>query len=634
MLPLHRAATTFQPDTPITRASAAILFARLWREILLELQLSNAPATATTPPQSPDNSTEPNDPPSAVPVTPAAPDLTAGNATIRASWTAPANGGSAITGYKVRHRADGTSWSTPAAVGASIFTHDITGLTNGTKYQVQVQASNAVGDSGWSDSATAKPRTVPATPAAPDLTVGNATIRASWTAPSDGGSSITGYKVRHRIAGASIFIDSTWSTSGVLSADMLVYKIASLTNGTEYQVQVQAVNDAGASAWSDPAEATPRTVPSKPDAPSLAPGHEKLAVTWTAPTNTGGSAITGYNIRHSTDGTTWTTTASVGASTLTRDITGLTNGTKYQVQVQATNHAGASGWSDTAKAAPRTVPATPAAPTLAAGHEKLAVTWTAPSNGGSAITGYKVRHSTDGTTWTTTAKLGTSLSYDITGLTNGTEYQVQVQAVNTAGSGSWSDSTTATPRTFPGKPDAPTLAAGNQKLAVTWTAPTNTGGSAITGYNIRHSTDGTTWTTAAAGTTLSHNITGLTNGTEYAVQVQAINAAGSGAWSDSTEATPRTVPGKPDAPTLTAGHTKLTATWAAPASNGSAITGYKVRHSTDGTNWAVADVVAGDGRPSGVCGGGPGDGEFLVAGGECGRVGLAGEGARRGGGGV
>ena len=71
------------------------------------------------------------------------------------------NGGSAITGYGVRY-CEGTAtsadsdWADHSVSGTGLMT-TITGLTNGTTYQVQVRATNALGDSEWSDSGTGPP---------------------------------------------------------------------------------------------------------------------------------------------------------------------------------------------------------------------------------------------------------------------------------------------------------------------------------------------------------------------------------------------------------------------------------------------------------------------------------------------
>ena len=78
--------------------------------------------------------------------------------------------------------------------------------------------------------------------------------------------------------------------------------------------------------------------------------------------------------------------------------------------------------------------------------------WTAPA-GETGITAYDVRHietsadETDDANWTEMDNAWTSgdLKYTITMLTNGTQYDVQVRAVNANGDGTWSDTTVGTP---------------------------------------------------------------------------------------------------------------------------------------------------------------------------------------------
>ena len=87
----------------------------------------------------------------------------------------------------------------------------------------------------------------------------------------------------------------------------------------------------------------------------------------------------------------------------------------------------------------------PAAPTIdsvTSGDTTLTVAWTAPA-GATGITAYDVRRietsadETDDANWTVEDNAWTSgaLQYTITGLTNGTEYDVQVRAVNSTATG-------------------------------------------------------------------------------------------------------------------------------------------------------------------------------------------------------
>ena len=85
------------------------------------------------------------------------------------------------------------------------------------------------------------------------------------------------------------------------------------------------------------------------------------------------------------------------------------------------------------------------------------------------------------------------------------------------------------PVTTPGPPTAVAATADGTSATVNWTAPTVTGGTAITGYKVEQTVDaGTTWTTAATDTTLSHTVEELTAGSEYMFRVSATNSVGTG----------------------------------------------------------------------------------------------------------
>ncbi|MCY4421488.1 MAG: fibronectin type III domain-containing protein, partial [Acidimicrobiaceae bacterium] len=369
------------------------------------------------------------------------------------------------------------------------------------------------------------------------------------------------------------------------------FTITSLVNGTSYLVQVRAVNADGEGAWSDRVQATPKPVPGRPDAPSLTPGNGSLSVEWSAP-GEGGSAITSYDVRHrGAGGQTWTEGDAATTGALPYTISSLVNGTSYEVQVRAVNADGDGPWSDSATATPRTVPAAPDALAAAPGDEQLEVSWSAPADGGSAITSYDVRYSGDsGMNWTEVdAATAGALSYTVSPLVNGTSYEVQVRAVNAAGDGAWSDSAPGVPGA-PAKPAVPSLTPGDGSFAVAWTA--GAAGSAITSYDVRYSGDsGMTWREVVAATAgaLSYTVSSLVNGTSYLVAVRAVNAVGHGPWSESETG----VPGlaiKPDAPVLAPGDARLSVSWSAPGDGGSAITSYDLQYSSDsGQTWTTVD---------------------------------------------
>ena len=95
-----------------------------------------------------------------------------------------------------------------------------------------------------------------------------------------------------------------------------------------------------------------------------------------------------------------------------------------------------------------TVPDTVSRPTVTAGNERLTVKWGEPSNGGSAITSYRVQHRLTTASWSGDGASvgGGTTETDVTGLTNDVAYDVRVRACNIEGCGSWSLSSRGTPR--------------------------------------------------------------------------------------------------------------------------------------------------------------------------------------------
>jgi hypothetical protein len=169
---------------------------------------------------------------------------------------------------------------------------------------------------------------------------------------------------------------------------------------------------------------------------------------------------------------------------------------------------------------------------------------TLPDNGGSAIT--DLEYQLDGGSWVSLSATTTG-TYDIAGLTDGTEYSVKIRAVNAEGNGADSDAKTVTPT---GVPEAFTSGmwsvnnlgtGGDIRISITTLPAAN--GASIT--DLEYKIDAGAWTSLAGATTGNYDIAGLTDDVEVDVMVRAVNATGNGADSDTKAVTPTTASGTP-----------------------------------------------------------------------------------------
>ena len=282
------------------------------------------------------------------------------------------------------------------------------------------------------------------------------------------------------------------------------------------------------------------TAPTAPTITSITPGNQELSVAFTAGSD-GGSAITNY--KYSTDNGGSYTAVSPASTTSPIVITGLTNGTSYNVKIRAVNAIGDGTESNMLSGTPTTgvsvpVLGSPTATAITTTSATLGAT--VSSDGGASLTAR-------GTVWGTTASpTGNSLAEGGTaveafthsriGLTANTLYYYRGYATNSAGTGYSADGTFTTLH------NAPTVGSGSgatvSAITANWTAPTG-GGSASFTYEVQISTasDFSVSPTTQSGissATLSYQLTGLAENTTYYFRVRANNAGGSSAWSSAS----------------------------------------------------------------------------------------------------
>ena len=563
----------------------------------------------------------------------------AGNSTLTLSWTAPEDdGGSEITGYVVSWRTGRQASADTADVAGDATGYTIMGLRNTANYSVWVAAVNAAG-TGESASVPAGTDNVSVSPTPTEATAPqNVTVSqnpqavgtglaVSWTAPADDGGTVllaTGaYTVQHRCGDTGEWSDPGAAVDVVANKQVQNALITGLETGDACEVRVRAnsYNDANDDKNQDGDEptlngdwaegsGTPVTLPNAPTfaATDVTTAHQSLQITWTAPTEDGGSDITGYKVM-------WTAgipaEATVPAEPQMYTITGLDNQYEYSITIKTITAVGEStaasdaqtGNPDPVPAAPTNVKAVP--PPVVAGEEEdhsgttLVVTWNAPSsNGTSAVTGYNVQRRTsvvlddDGDVadepgaWGNDAAVAAPMTTaTLTGLTNDTSYDVRVQAQND------SDPNTAdvqpqagpfgvgsgTPATLPAvvavqgtSPGETVVVPGYTSLDVLWAEPDDNG-SDITHYLVRYARNVTGNEPFSSDRRVNApltriNLTGLAVGIPHVIQIQAVNGIGTGPnptadFTGSTGLYPSAPASVTAVPEVDGAGTMLTVTW-------------------------------------------------------------------------
>jgi hypothetical protein len=461
--------------------------------------------------------------------------------------------------------------------------------TNGAGEQGYVveYGDETTGASSWSGSASASSSSTLAT--APDAptgvtaspgATGSDSLAVSWSAPaSDGNSAITGYTVT--ATPTSTGSVQTCTTNGALSCT-----VTGLQPGAQYTVSVTATNTIGTGGPAATTANAPFALPGAPTGLSASPGSAgsgDVTVSWSPPASNGGSAVNGYSVTATPASGPAQTCSTTGATTCT--LTGLAASTTYGVSITDTTAVGTSSPATTSVTSPAaTVPASPtgvSASPGAYGSAQVTVSWTAPYNGDSPITGYTVTATpASGPVQTCTTTSTTTCT--VTTLQPGAAYTITVTATNVVGTGGAGSTSASAPASAPDAPTGLTAtpgATGTGTITLSWSAPAGTGGSPITGYSVTATPTGTgsvrSCTTTVA---LSCALTGLTPGSAYTLAVSATNVAGSGNALATIASAPADLPTAPTSITAAPGapgSSEMAVSWAAPSSDGgSPVTGY------------------------------------------------------------
>ena len=370
------------------------------------------------------------------PAVPSAPTAVAGSgsATITVN---PGTGGGPVDSFLVT-----ASNGSTCRVDAPSTSCVITGLTDGTSYTFTSTATNSAGSAAASAASNSvTPAGKPSIVTGVSATASNASAVVRFTAPAtNGGAPIASYTVTAS-TGQTCLITPVFP-------DPLSCTVSGLSNGTPVTFAVQANNGAYTSDSSTASIAvTPATISAAPTtvtATSTTPG--KATVTFTAPTDNGGSAIVEYIVTSAPGGLTCIASNPANGC----EISGLANGTPYTFTVVAKNGVGNSPPSLPSTAVtPVGKPSTPTNIVASPSNRSATVSFTEPNTGGSPITRYDVEAFDENgvpfspaLTCTLNVPFPTPLACRFDGtLTNGLKYTFKVSATNAVGS---SDTSTAT----------------------------------------------------------------------------------------------------------------------------------------------------------------------------------------------
>jgi hypothetical protein len=262
--------------------------------------------------------------------------VAASTSSINLTWTNNATDASAMA---VEISTDNVTFVQQTFVPGDATSYTSTGLNPVTQYFYRVRAHNYLGESAYSNVATATTVGVPATP-------------TNLTATTASGNSINLAWVNNGTNAAAVLVEQSFDGTsftqiGSLAGTAAAYTATSLADSTTYYYRVRAQNAQGTSNYSNVASAT---IPGIPAAPSNVRAGQSSAspstginVYW----NDNSNSEDGFQVFRSLDGVTFSQIASIGSDVTEYDDAGLTPGTQYFYNVKAYNGSGLSAASNT-----------------------------------------------------------------------------------------------------------------------------------------------------------------------------------------------------------------------------------------------------------------------------------------------
>lgn len=453
--------------------------------------------------------------------------IDASNTVLYVNFSTASTGGYSLVRYE--YSLNGGAYTTSAQMTSPL---TIAGLTNGTAYTVKIRQITGAPinpDSPDSNTISSIPFKQPLPPTIVSLDPSNQRIVLTYTnSTNNGGYSIDKYQ--YKINGG-IYVDVAVGTNQVY--------LDGLTNGTSYTIAMRAISTApfsNISVDSSTLTTIPYTRPSAPIITSIDASSTLLTVNFTEAYN-GGYSFVRYE--YSLNGG-----AYVAATETVSPIKlgGLTNGTSYLVKIRQITSAPTINSSPDSNAitdTPYSIPGAPVITTLVPGNRQITVNYTIPASNGRPITNYQ--YSLNGASF---VDISAASPLVITGLINSYSYNIQIYAVNLAGTSLASNQLTSIPFSVPTAPAIVQATPGDRTVTITFTPPADVGGYPILGYKYAFGVGAfTTYTDTIVGYSMTFN--NLVNGTSYVLRMKAFNTKGDSPASNAIAFTPNANPATP-----------------------------------------------------------------------------------------
>ena len=342
--------------------------------------------------------------------------ITGGNGSASVAFIANETNGSAITGYQ--YSIDSAAWVAVANINPIV----LSGLTNNQTYSIRILAVNVKGDGSASNAMSVTPAGAPEPPNVSSVTTGNNELSINFSSGASNGDAITNYKY-------SIDNGTSWTMRTPASVTSPLSVTSKISNGSSYNVILKAINDKGVSSVSNTQAVTAAVAPGAPTITKIKSRDESASIYYIEGA-ANGSAISNY--LYSTDnGVSWITPnpASISMPIL---ASGLSNNQTYSVKLIAVNAKGNSLPSDVVQVTPAKAPAAPTITSVTGSGSSITINFTEGATNGSPIINYK--YSTNGgVKWTLRTPVSAVGPIEVSRLTTGVTYSVQIKAKNEKG---------------------------------------------------------------------------------------------------------------------------------------------------------------------------------------------------------